>query len=138
MERETGIEPATSSLGSWHSTAELLPLDFQPHPNECSLEGHYTAKHSVGRLKAVTSQAGALFGGFQTATICGDSLGSASLWRKVGPICEDFGKVPCLPERSYSRPGHSRFHRRSLGASWAGGPSFRQQSVDRQEASRCR
>src|SRR5206468_13028785 len=25
-ERETGIEPATSSLGSWHSTAELLPL----------------------------------------------------------------------------------------------------------------
>jgi hypothetical protein len=25
MERETGIEPATSSLGSWHSTAELLP-----------------------------------------------------------------------------------------------------------------
>src|SRR5262245_2453971 len=29
-ERETGIEPATSSLGSWHSTAELLPL-IGPH-----------------------------------------------------------------------------------------------------------
>ena len=28
MERETGIEPATSSLGSWRSTAELLPLRF--------------------------------------------------------------------------------------------------------------
>jgi hypothetical protein len=28
MERETGIEPATSSLGSWRSTAELLPLDW--------------------------------------------------------------------------------------------------------------
>jgi hypothetical protein len=28
MERETGIEPATSSLGSWHSTAELLPLEL--------------------------------------------------------------------------------------------------------------
>ena len=27
-ERETGIEPATSSLGSWHSTAELLPLSY--------------------------------------------------------------------------------------------------------------
>ncbi len=26
MERGTGIEPATSSLGSWHSTAELPPL----------------------------------------------------------------------------------------------------------------
>ena len=25
VERETGIEPATSSLGSWRSTAELLP-----------------------------------------------------------------------------------------------------------------
>src|SRR3954470_23428251 len=25
LERETGIEPATSSLGSWHSTTELLP-----------------------------------------------------------------------------------------------------------------
>src|ERR1700678_2916460 len=28
LERETGIEPATSSLGSWRSTAELLPLNF--------------------------------------------------------------------------------------------------------------
>ena len=28
MERETGIEPVTSSLGSWRSTAELLPLNF--------------------------------------------------------------------------------------------------------------
>ena len=27
LKRETGIEPATSSLGSWHSTAELLPLN---------------------------------------------------------------------------------------------------------------
>ncbi len=26
MERETGIEPATSGLGSRRSTAELLPL----------------------------------------------------------------------------------------------------------------
>ena len=25
MERETGLEPTTSSLGSWHSTTELLP-----------------------------------------------------------------------------------------------------------------
>ncbi len=25
MERATGVEPATSSLGSWHSTAELRP-----------------------------------------------------------------------------------------------------------------
>ena len=30
MERETGFEPATSSLGSWHSTTELLPLKLAP------------------------------------------------------------------------------------------------------------
>jgi hypothetical protein len=29
LERETGFEPATSSLGSWHSTPELLPLHVQ-------------------------------------------------------------------------------------------------------------
>ena len=29
LERETGFEPATSSLGSWHSTTELLPLAFE-------------------------------------------------------------------------------------------------------------
>jgi hypothetical protein len=29
LERETGLEPATSSLGSWHSTTELLPQPFQ-------------------------------------------------------------------------------------------------------------
>ena len=34
MERETGIEPATSSLGSWHSTAELLPLAMLPTYNK--------------------------------------------------------------------------------------------------------
>ncbi len=27
LERETGLEPVTSSLGSWHSTTELLPPD---------------------------------------------------------------------------------------------------------------
>jgi hypothetical protein len=29
LERETGFEPATSSLGSWHSTPELLPLRYE-------------------------------------------------------------------------------------------------------------
>src|SRR6266508_5850827 len=27
LERPTGFEPATSSLGSWHSATELRPLD---------------------------------------------------------------------------------------------------------------
>src|SRR5579863_8042756 len=34
MERETGIEPATSSLGSWRSTAELLPLTDARGPSQ--------------------------------------------------------------------------------------------------------
>jgi hypothetical protein len=33
MERETGVEPATSSLGSWHSTTELLPLSGSSVPD---------------------------------------------------------------------------------------------------------
>src|ERR1035438_10329659 len=28
MEREKGFEPSASSLGSWHSTTELLPRSF--------------------------------------------------------------------------------------------------------------
>jgi hypothetical protein len=28
LEREMGLEPTTSSLGSWHSTTELLPQPF--------------------------------------------------------------------------------------------------------------
>ena len=48
MERETGIEPVTSSLGSWRSTAELLPLrfyDFSSHQKSRNLERN----DSVGR-----------------------------------------------------------------------------------------
>ena len=40
MERETGIEPATSSLGSWRSTAELLPLAVTSFSLPSSINGH--------------------------------------------------------------------------------------------------
>ena len=33
MERETGIEPATNSLGSCDSTTELLPRSVEPFYN---------------------------------------------------------------------------------------------------------
>ncbi len=36
LERETGVEPATSSLGSWHSTTELLPLALPSMTSETS------------------------------------------------------------------------------------------------------
>ena len=39
MERETGIEPATSSLGSWRSTAELLPLTTVAEPRLPPIKG---------------------------------------------------------------------------------------------------
>ena len=38
MERETGLEPATSSLGSWHSTTELLPRSVDSATNSCRRE----------------------------------------------------------------------------------------------------
>src|SRR6185437_15668354 len=50
LERETGIEPATSGLGSRRSTAELLPLSrsFGQHLN--SLTG---ARHSRAGLRVM-------------------------------------------------------------------------------------
>src|SRR5207253_6106814 len=36
---ETGIEPATSSLGSWRSTAELLPLTTVAEPRLPPIQG---------------------------------------------------------------------------------------------------
>jgi hypothetical protein len=47
MERETGIEPATSSLGSWRSTAELLP------PCLLIMIGSRAVVKSVGSLRSV-------------------------------------------------------------------------------------
>ena len=39
LERETGLEPATSSLGSWHSTTELLPLSqHYKYSMDCRLQ----------------------------------------------------------------------------------------------------
>jgi hypothetical protein len=50
MERETGIEPVTSSLGSWRSTAELLPPNCrQYNPRHC---------RSVTRRSPMLSDAG--------------------------------------------------------------------------------
>jgi hypothetical protein len=45
MERETGIEPATSSLGSWRSTAELLPLT-----GDANARGAQVQPHAVNRI----------------------------------------------------------------------------------------
>ena len=36
-ERATGVEPATSSLGSWHSTTELRPQRVGPYRSRCTL-----------------------------------------------------------------------------------------------------
>ena len=52
MERETGIEPATSSLGSWHSTAELLPhpLITAPLCYQISTWGTHHSEPVQGRI----------------------------------------------------------------------------------------
>jgi hypothetical protein len=56
MERETGFEPATSSLGSWHSTTELLP--------------HHSAgsSASLGQKQHSTTPIQWRFGSGQTST----------------------------------------------------------------------
>src|ERR1035438_8777017 len=48
MERETGFEPATSSLGSWHSTTELLPL-AERSLRKVNTEGPCARKSSTSR-----------------------------------------------------------------------------------------
>ena len=39
LERETGFEPATSTLARLHSTAELLPLESQRRERQSSNDG---------------------------------------------------------------------------------------------------
>ena len=50
LERETGIEPATSGLGSRRSTAELLPL---AHRSVASLTPPKTRSQSTARSDPV-------------------------------------------------------------------------------------
>src|ERR1700730_15595258 len=54
MERETGVEPATSSLGSWHSTTELLPLSQRP---KYSMESRLRASPKSPSLRIPDSTA---------------------------------------------------------------------------------
>jgi hypothetical protein len=49
FERETGLEPATSSLGSWHSTTELLPQWTQYRQNLPIVQGWF-ARHSQSQF----------------------------------------------------------------------------------------
>jgi hypothetical protein len=50
MERETGFEPATSTLARSHSTTELLPLDRIRHYKVASFRGsnHRNSARLVG------------------------------------------------------------------------------------------
>ena len=54
MERETGLEPVTSSLGSWHSTTELLPLTNHA---QVSQNKELVCKHDGGRSENPDSPA---------------------------------------------------------------------------------
>ena len=53
MERETGIEPATSSLGSWRSTAELLPLEAQQSHDSTSVVSLVTSAKARSRRNSL-------------------------------------------------------------------------------------
>jgi len=60
MERETGIEPATSSLGSWRSTAELLPLGLSSLAQSLPPRkpGRQSAGHGFSRADPGTNKKG--------------------------------------------------------------------------------
>jgi hypothetical protein len=66
MERETGTEPATSSLGSWHSTAELLPLIL-------NTLFFYVLAHLVFLISATVQQNSRIF-----IAVCGTALDCTS------------------------------------------------------------
>src|SRR5208282_2275713 len=53
VERATGVEPATSSLGSWHSTAELRPLwrESRCCPPDCQLNSSPTRRGDLARIE---------------------------------------------------------------------------------------
>jgi hypothetical protein len=51
MERETGFEPATSSLGSWHSTTELLPRSSGEAGRAASLTSYSTGGAGAARTQ---------------------------------------------------------------------------------------
>src|ERR1700757_1091613 len=53
MERETGIEPATSSLGSWRSTAELLPPGRSNEPILAVPSGSAALEKLRGRTDSI-------------------------------------------------------------------------------------
>src|SRR6185369_6997398 len=51
-ERATGVEPATSSLGSWHSTTELRPQEFtESYPRPSGLARRSTSFDARRRRK---------------------------------------------------------------------------------------
>ena len=60
LERETGFEPATSTLARWHSTAELLPQrrgdEYLPPPRPSNKKTHlaysYRSPSTGARLAA--------------------------------------------------------------------------------------
>src|ERR1700730_7651342 len=82
MERETGIEPATSSLGSWRSTAELLPLrfhDFSSHRQSCKRSAREEAiarSRKSLKKKAVTTSPDVILSG----TSRGECRSATSGW----------------------------------------------------------
>jgi hypothetical protein len=56
MERETGIEPVTSSLGSWRSTAELLPLAESKQSLALDDDRNNCGRRGSARLEQPTSR----------------------------------------------------------------------------------
>src|ERR1700733_4214683 len=93
MERETGIEPATSSLGSWRSTAELLPLTGFRWANTCLSQPKFSTRTRGRQSARYSSQLGCV----RSPTV---SSSSSSGRKHAGP--GSGGDQAVVPEPSFA------------------------------------
>ncbi len=92
VERETGFEPATSSLGSWHSTTELLP----PRGLSGFRQEFYQKPGLTGRVR------------LQTSSQFGESLRGASGAAKFRPFLHPPARLPIRRRSEFRRGGCRR------------------------------
>jgi hypothetical protein len=102
VERETGFEPATSTLARWHSTAELLPqtarLSLSCTFRQCQATHRRALSAKSGRARPKAS-AEAEYVGSDIAPRYGEDDLSSELERLDTPMLPDFagGRMDASP-----------------------------------------
>src|SRR6266851_5105995 len=117
MERETGIEPATSSLGSWRSTAELLPptgYRWATSPRQPKFSTRRRWKQSAGTsLESHPQLRIAVLHPAKLAAENNNKMSSSSPRKHAGPANSD---QPAVPEPSFSERARTLIYLGCLGS----------------------